>query len=213
MCHFQLQLLSLVYNEPHSWQCVLNKASMFHSQILKFSSNSHFVYCLFLCKLYYQVLGLFRYFPFFMQLKKVYVCLMYTSALDSQRKVPDPLELELQVLVSSLMAWVLGTELCLSGRPASTLDLRAFLQPLYSEGITASHRVVTLEVTHALYPALHNGNILQSQSVGDLGYRYQYSQDTGHFYFIGLSCSNTHSCSILSSFYSQLQLLLCSAFM
>jgi hypothetical protein len=46
---------------------------------------------------------------------------MHSDACRSQKKVLDPLELELQTVVNS-WKWVLGTELKSSGRTASALN-------------------------------------------------------------------------------------------
>lgn len=49
------------------------------------------------------------------------ICYMYAGTHVGQRRMPDPLELELQVVVSLLM-WVLGVKLESSERAASDLN-------------------------------------------------------------------------------------------
>lgn len=132
--------------------------------MLKFLSNSSFVCYLILSELY---------------------CHMYANALSSQKRVPDPLELELQVLVRCLVAWVLGTWSCLEEQQALVSISPAFS---FWDDCRLTQTCDVEIPSASLHQALHKNNILHSWStVSHPGYRFWCSIKT-HFYFIGF-CS------------------------
>lgn len=130
----------------------------------------------------------------------LYVCHMYATALGSQKRVSDPQELELQVLVSS---WQHGCwELLVDWKSSEHCYRMSISSASLFRDDYRLMGTCHIEIIYALYPALQTRNSLQNQTTG---HRYGYTIKTQYI-------------SISQVFHAPLPLppiatILCSVFM